>query len=248
MTDIISDQFSNIPFFDSLERNKYGKFAKDSDLRKLGKFVLTVTDAQDIGYHVEEIAAAYLVTNMLLMSRASRRIAKCIVLEHTLDGRDNMFSIVNSLRYHACGEYSRLDNFELWGSVSSQRKVTVSRRLSTKLGELSKFLSSSEVSSRDVGQREAETLISVKSPEHQEGQGLYVDTANPFVASFQTKNGEHHEVVSQTIYRQYFTLSVSNSKDVVLIELDGRNASAALEEWLACLDSMLDNNLLGLSV
>lgn len=242
-----SEMYESVPFFDQLERNKYTKFVRGTELQQLGKLVLSISDTHMIGDLVEKISAAYLITNLMLMSKASRRIAKCIVLEHTLDGREQLFPIVNNFRYYTCGEYSRLDNFQHWVSAISE-DAQMSPRLILKLGDISKFLASSEVSSRNLGQREAETMLSARSPESEEGQGLFVDTSNPFFVSFTAENASDLEVVSQSLYRKHFSLRASNSKDVIVLNLDGNHAKEAVEEWLSCLDSLLENNLLGLSI
>ena len=239
-------KYDDIPFFIEEESAKFERFARGKPLAELGKLVLSVRNSEYLGAAAEPMAAAFLVTNLLLMSQAQRRIAKLVILDMERSDRAEMFPVTNALRYFLMEDYTQLDNFDAW--VTSVGSVAqVSDRLRAELSDLSDFMTSSELG--DAGsssQRKAETMLAVRSPDFAEDQGFAADVSNPFFARFHAGTDSSTDVVSQSVYGEAFSLRVANSRDVIVIEIDGRHAETAIAQWIARLDAVLDKTLLGL--
>ncbi|TRD21640.1 hypothetical protein [Palleronia caenipelagi] len=238
-------KYDSIPFFIDEEKDKYATFARGRSIRDLGKLVLAVRNAEELGAAAEPLAAAFLTTNLLLMSRAHRRIAKLVMLDMAGTDRSRLFPVTNALRYFLMEDYTQLDNFDAW-VTSLSGIVSVSDRLREELSDLSDFMTSSELGDAGSRQRKAETMLAVRSPAFSEDQGLTARVSNPFVALFHAGDEESREVVSQSVYGPGFSLRVANSRDVIVIDIDGARAEEALQQWIGRLDGVLDNALLGL--
>ncbi|CAM4158877.1 hypothetical protein [Palleronia rufa] len=238
-------KYDEIPFFIPEESAKFDRFARGRPLTELGKLVLSVRNAEHLGAAAEPMAAAFLVTNLLLMSQAQRRIAKLVILDMEGTDRAALFPVTNALRYYLMEDYTQLDNFDTWvASVGSVARV--SDRLRAELSDLSDFMTSSELGDAGSSQRKAETMLAVRSPEFAEDQGFAADVSNPFFARFRAGADASTDVVSQSVYGESFSLRVANSRDVIVIEIDGRHAETAIAQWIARLDAVLDKALLGL--
>ena len=238
-------KYDDIAFFVEEERGKFAQFAHGKSITELGKFVLAVRNAERVGAAAEQLAAAYLVTNLLLMSRAQRRIAKLVILDMEGNDRSALFPVTNALRYFLMEDYTQIDNFDAW-VTSLGGMADVSPRLRDELSDLSDFMTSSEFSAAGSVQRKAETMLAVRAPGFTEHQGLMADVSNPFVAAFQADGVTSHDVLGQSVYGDAFSMRVANSRDVIVIEIDGAQADAAIGQWIARLDDVLDNALLGL--
>ncbi len=241
-----SRKYDDIDFFIEEERTKFDTFARGRSLDNLGKLVLSVRNAEGAGAAAEQLAAAYLITNLLLMSRAQRRIAKLVTLDMAGTDRAALFPITNALRYFLMEDYTRLDNFDPW-VTALDGIVTVSDRLRGELSDLSDFMTSSEFADAGSAQRKAETMLAVRSAAFAEDQGLTADVSNPFFARFRAGRGTSTDVVSQSVYGGAFVMRVANSRDVIVIEIDGARAEEAIRHWIGRLDDVLNNALLGLT-
>lgn len=238
-------KYDDVAFFVPEEKAKFDAFSHGRSITELGKLVLSVRNAEHLGTASEQMAAAYLITNLLLMSRAQRRIAKLVILEMEGTDRADLFPVVNALRYYLMEDYTQLDNFDAW--VTSLRDVAgVSTRLRDELSDLSDFMTSSELGDAGSGQRKAETMLAVRAADFAEDQGLTADVGNPFMVRFSAGGTESLDVLSQSIHGEAFSMRVANSRDVIVIEIDGARAETAIAQWLARLDDVLDNALLGL--
>jgi hypothetical protein len=238
-------KYDDIAFFVDEERAKFDKFAHGKSIADLGKLVLAVRGAEKLGAAAEQVAAAYLVTNLLLMSRAQRRIAKLVILDMEGTDRSRLFPVTNALRYFLMEDYTQLDNFDAW-VTSLKGTAAVSTRLRDELSDLSDFMTSSEFGDAGSGHRKAETMLAVRSSAFAEDQGLTADVSNPFVARFHAGGAESTDVLGQSVYGEAFSLRVANSRDVIVIDIDGARAPEAIAQWIARLDDVLDNALLGL--
>ena len=239
-------KYDDIPFFIEEESAKFQRFARGASIDTLGKLVLSVRNAEYLGSSAEPMAAAFLVTNLLLMSQAQRRIAKLAILEMEGTDRARLFPVTNALRYYLMEEYTQLDNFDTW-VTSLAETAEVSPRLRGELSDLSDFMTSSELG--DAGssqQRKAETMLAVRSPAFEEDQGLIADVSNPFFLRSIAGEDRSTDVVSQSVYGEAFSLRVANSRDVIVIEIDARYARRAISQWIERLDAVLDKALLGL--
>ena len=239
-------KYAEIDFFIDEERSKFDSFATGKSIRELGKLMLSVRNAERLGAASEQAPADYLGTNLLLMSRAQRRIAKLVVLEMAGTDRATLFPVTNALRYFLMEDFTRLDNFDAW-VTSLQGMATVSPRLEAELSDLSDFMTSSEFSQAGSVQRKAQTMMSVRSDTFAEDQGLTADVSNPFFVRFAAGGEESVDVVGQSVYGDAFSMRVANSRDVIVIEIDGARAGEAIGQWIGRLDDVLDNALLGLS-
>ena len=242
----MTDKFDDVPFFVPEERAKFAAFAHGKRIDELGKLVLAVRNAEHLGAAAEPMAAAYLVTNLLLMSRAQRRIAKLVILDMEGNDRSALFPVTNALRYFLMEDYTQLDNFGDW-VMSLKGMAGVSDRLRAELTDLSDFMTSSELGDTGSTDRKAQTMLAVRAPGFAEDQGLTADVSKPFVVSFAAGDETSRDVVGQSIYGDAFSMRVANSRDVIVIEIDGAQAEAAISQWIARLDDVLDNALLGLS-
>ncbi|SFG98839.1 hypothetical protein SAMN04488020_105232 [Palleronia marisminoris] len=239
-------KYDDVAFFVPEEKAKFEAFARGRSITELGKLVLSVRNAERLGAAAEPMAAAYLITNLLLMSRAQRRIAKLVILDMAGTARSELFPLTNALRYFLMEDYTQLDNFDAW--VTSLKDVAkVSPRLRDELSDLSDFMNSSELGDAGLGQRKAETMLAVRSPEFTEDQGLTADVGNPFMVRFSAAGEESLDVLGQSIHGEAFSLRVANSRDVIVIEIDGAQAETAISQWIKRLDDVLDNALLGLN-
>lgn len=241
----MNEKFADIAFFVPEEAAKFDAFARGRSISELGKLVLSVRNAEHLGAAAEPMAAAYLITNLLLMSRAQRRIAKLVILDMAGTDRSALFPVTNALRYFLMEDYTQLDNFDAW-VTSLQDVAKVSARLRDELSDLSDFMNSSELGDAGQAQRKAETMLAVRSAEFSEDQGLMADVGNPFMVRFMAGGGESLDVLSQSVHGDAFSLRVANSRDVIVIEIDGAQAHTAIAQWIARLDDVLDNALLGL--
>ncbi|WP_375260491.1 hypothetical protein [Palleronia sp.] len=240
-----NEKFADIAFFVPEEKAKFDAFARGRSIAELGKLVLSVRGAEHVGAAAEPLAAAYLITNLLLMSRAQRRIAKLVILDMEGTDRAELFPVTNALRYFLMEDYTQLDNFDAW--VTSLKEVAaVSPRLRDELSDLSDFMTSSELGDAGSGQRKAETMLAVRSPDFAEDQGLMADVGNPFMVRFHAAGQESLDVLSQSVHGEAFSLRVANSRDVIVIEIDGKDVEKGIAQWIARLDDVLDNALLGL--
>lgn len=239
-------KYADVAFFIEEEGAKFDTFARGRPLGDLGKLALAVRNAEGVGAAAESLAAAYLITNLLLMSRAQRRIAKLVMLDMEGDARERLFPIVNALRYFLMEDYTQLDNFDAW-VTALEGIVTVSDRLRAELSDLSDFMTSSEFADAGSTQRKAETMLAVRAPSFAEDQGLTANVSNPFFARFGAGGQESVEVVSQSVYGEAFVMRVANSRDVIVIDIDGSRPEEAIRDWIGRLDDVLDNALLGLT-
>lgn len=238
-------KYDDIAFFIDEEKAKFGAFARGKPIGELGKLVLAVRNAEHVGAAAEPLAAAYLVTNLLLMSRAQRRIAKLVILDMAGEDRAALFPVTNALRYFLMEDYTQLDNFDAW-VTSLGGLVEISGPLRAELSDLSDFMTSSEFADAGSVQRKAETMLAVRSPAFAEDQGLTADVSNPFFARFETAEGRATDVLGQSVYGDAFCMRVANSRDVIVIDIDGRKTGEAIRQWIARLDDVLNNALLGL--
>ncbi len=244
-SDIGHGKYDDIAFFIPEETGKFDAFAHGRPIGDLGKLVLAVRNAEHVGAAAEPLAAAYLITNLLLMSRAQRRIAKLVILDMEGTDRARLFPVTNALRYFLMEDYTQLDNLDAW-VTSLAGIVRVSDRLRAELSDLSDFMTSSEFADAGSVQRKAETMLAVRSAAFHEDQGLTADVSNPFFARFTAGGRESVDVVSQSVYGAAFCMRVANTRDVIVIDLDGRAADVAIRQWIGRLDDVLDNALLGL--
>lgn len=240
-----AEKYRDIAFFTEEEKGKFDAFARGRSIRDLGKLVLAVRHAEDLGVATEQAAAAYLVTNLLLMSRAQRRIAKLVILDMAGTDRARLFPVTNALRYFLMEDYTKLANFDAW-VASLEDTAEVSPRLRDELSDLSDFMTTSEFGDAGSSQRKAETMLAVRAPDFAEDQGLTARVSNPFFTRFAAGGEQSVDVVGQAVYGEAFSLRVANSRDVIVIEIDGRQARTAIAQWIARLDGVLDNALLGL--
>lgn len=239
-------KYDDISFFVAEERTKFAQFARGKSITELGKLVLAVRNAERLGAASEQMAAAYLVTNLLLMSRAQRRIAKLVILDMAESDRAALFPVTNALRYFLMEDYTQLDNFEDW-VTSLKGLANVSDRLRDELTDISDFMTSSELGDQGTTDRKAQTMLAVRALGFAEDQGLTADVSNPFIVTFTAGGETSQDVVGQSVYGDAFSMRVANSRDVIVIEIDGAQADAAIAQWIARLDDVLDNALLGLS-
>ena len=239
-------KYDDVAFFVPEEKAKFEAFARGRSITELGKLALSVRNAEKLGAAAEPLAAAYLITNLLLMSRAQRRIAKLVILDMAGTDRSELFPLTNALRYFLMEDYTQLDNFDAW--VTSLKDVAkVSPRLRDELSDLSDFMTSSELGDAGSGQqRKAETMLAVRSADFSEDQGLTADVGNPFMVRFSAAGEESLDVLGQAVHGDAFSLRVANSRDVIVIEINGAEAETAIAQWIARLDDVLDNALLGL--
>ncbi|SPJ25185.1 hypothetical protein [Palleronia abyssalis] len=238
-------KYDDIAFFVDEEKAKFDAFAHGKSITDLGKLVLAVRNAEHLGAAAEQMAAAYLITNLLLMSRAQRRIAKLVILDMEGTDRAKLFPVTNALRYFLMEDYTQIDNFDAW-ATSLRETAGVSTRLRDELNDLSDFMTSSEFADAGSGHRKAETMLAVRSPAFTEDQGLTADVSNPFMARFTAAGVESVDVLGQSVYGEAFSMRVANSRDVIVIDIDGARAKEAIGQWIARLDDVLDNALLGL--
>ncbi len=239
-------KYDDIAFFIPEEQAKFDTFARGRKLADLGKLVLAVRNAESAGAAAEPLAAAYLITNLLLMSRAQRRIAKLVILDMQGTERERLFPMTNALRYFLMEDYTQLDNFDAWVTALKDI-VTVSDRLRDELSDLSDFMTSSEFADAGSTQRKAETMLAVRSAAFAEDQGLTAEVSNPFFAKFRAGTDESTDVVSQSVYGGAFVMRVANSRDVIVIDIDGARPEEAIRQWIGRLDDVLNNALLGLT-
>ena len=174
-------KYDDIAFFVDEEKAKFDAFAHGKSITDLGKLVLAVRNAEHLGAAAEQMAAAYLITNLLLMSRAQRRIAKLVILDMEGTDRAKLFPVTNALRYFLMEDYTQIDNFDAW-ATSLRETAGVSTRLRDELNDLSDFMTSSEFADAGSGHRKAETMLAVRAADFAEDQGLTADVGNPMLA------------------------------------------------------------------
>ena len=234
------------PFFEETEQDLFERVVGGQDLEELGLLALDISNASKLVDHVEEICCLYLLTNMVLMAKAKRRILKLVKLNESGDASAGIYPFLNSVRYYLADSFSDLARAEYW--IERIESITpVSPKLKADILDITKFLRSAQFGNRGHGTQRAETLLSVEADGQVTGQGFALEFANPFVVGLKTPAGDMSYNLPQVSVLSGLTVRVSYQRDIVAFEIDGSRSDEVIENWVRCLESIYDQNMLGIS-
>jgi len=236
-----------VPLIIAEEHEKFNRFRGTHLLSDFGKIALVVKKCTNFNKFLEEVSAAYLITNLLLMNKSHRKIIKIFGSFDNASNIGDMYSHVNSLRYFLCQEYSIINNYHLW-----KRKLDsvgrISNRLDNKLNEIVEFIRNSEISHVDYANSKADTMLFTSLDGEISHQGLYICDINYCTLSITDGKSVEHDFLAQSLYFDNFVIRASFSSDTVLIEVDGKDPEQSIRSWLLCLDCLFDENLFGFKI
>jgi hypothetical protein len=229
---------ADMPMFDRSEASLFHEFTGERNLASFGKLALVIDNSHRCGARLEQIVSLYLITNVILMSQASRKIVKSITLTDDTEAIDTLFPALNALRYYARGEFSQLENFELW-CRNAEIASKIDEASQAKLARMINFVTSAELSARDIGQRNAETILSVHRDGRSEGQGLTVTFQHPYLIEFSSGEESAEIFFREVLFRDGFMMAAAHPKDAIALRLDGAAIDSGLEGWRECLTALL---------
>lgn len=237
------DTLVDVPLFEESESGRLASFMGGKDLSSFGKLALIVQNPQCVGVQVERLSALFLVTNVILMSHASRRIIKNVTLDVEGKHKQEIYPILNALRYYVSGEFSQLDNYTNWCDVI-RGSGDFDEELAVRLSRIIKFITSAELSAKDIGQKIAETMLAVSVDGETFGQGFAVSKDNPCAVKFEGGSDQTSVVLNQSLFRSGFSMSLSYQKETVVIHVDGAQIDDALSAWTSSLGVFFRNEML----
>jgi hypothetical protein len=234
-------QLREMPFFEKSEAGLFGSFTANRSLDHFGVLSLEVENADHAGKHIAEIASLYLITNVILMSRASKKIVKTITLDTDGSAIEDLFPALNALRYYARGDFSQLDNFQAWYTLSGLNAEAHDASLDD-LKRVINFVVSAELSARDIGQKNAETILGVRCGERTESQGLIGHQVHPFLLELTAREFTSQFFLREVFFHPSFRIAYSMERDLISIWLDAADVQSALASWSMSIRKMLDSS------
>jgi hypothetical protein len=220
------------------------KRAADTLIGQLGGevsnvYCLRIHSVDRASASLEEIAAAYLLTNAVLMSRTPRKIRK--FLSFSAEDSSMLYAFSNSLRGLLQGGFTSLSQMNTWKQIVSTR-WEIADNLTKAVAEAVSFFETSGISSGAADYHRAEILIGVegRQPEHIEGGQFVLDDADVFSPVLRGEASSYPVAVSDIFRRTGLQLATGLKGRNVLVSIDCRHLEPAMANWLGNLHHVLE--------
>lgn len=193
-----------VPLFIDEEKAAFARVVKDPLFGSYGKLLLTIGAADIASFPFEKFAAAYLLMNATLMTRASRRIVKMICLPDMPP--EAAYSFVNALRALFHSEFSGLGNIRVWEELSKENLSRPENMLAT-VERTVDFLEGSEIAKSASNFNRADIYFGFRdrSPHDLMGGVFSLAPADPFRTTIATVETPA-QIVFHEIYKDKYNI------------------------------------------
>ncbi len=229
----------NIPnlFLDS-EKSAFDEMIAEIASGEASVFALRCFNLQPSADLTETLAAAYLLTNAILMARSRRKIVKLI----TLDVADEnlRYSYANSFRALFDSEYSSLDNVERWQRFLEDRQhIEVGALEDTQ--KAIEFFRHAGISSSASSLHRATVYMGMEGVATGENAGgqFGFDDANLYAPALIGASENTAIALKSVFLADAVKVRTGRSGQNVVIELDCAEAGDGIANWLAHIDRIL---------
>ncbi|MEL6288257.1 MAG: hypothetical protein AAFQ42_01025 [Pseudomonadota bacterium] len=186
---------------------------------------------------VEIFAAAYLLTNILLMERLNRPILKMVYVDEDREGQ--VLPTLNALRAAFDGGFSSLSNAELWQSLVLER-VEMSERPVDQIRRTIAFVRGAGLMERSEYLRRADVFFGT------------ADRSGGYCSPFTVYDSEVFRTVVtaknrtlEVLTPEHFTageatyVKIENARKIVIVDVDFRS-SGWLAAWMENVGNIVD--------
>lgn len=186
----------------------------------------------------ETLAAAYLLTNAILMARSRRKIVKLI----TLDVADEnlRYSYANSFRALFDSDFSSLDNVERWHDfLEARQHIEVGALEDTQ--KAIEFFRHAGISSSASSLHRATVYMGMEDVAAADSAGgqFNFDDANLYAPRLQGATNSTAIGLKSVFLADGVKVRTGRSGQNVVIELDCANAATGVGNWLAHIERIL---------
>ena len=186
----------------------------------------------------ETLAAAFLLTNAILMARSRRRIVKLV----TLDVADEAlrYSYANNFRALFDSDFSSLENVEQWHRYLEERQHIASGALADAQKAI-EFFRHAEISATASGFHRATVYIGVEGVGAGEGGGgqFSIDDSNVYAPRLVGAHASADIALKSVFLAEGVKVRTGRRGQNVVIELDCAKAREGIANWLSHIDMIL---------
>jgi hypothetical protein len=228
-----------VPLFLDEEKQAFDQLLTEFARSKSNLFALR---ARNLGFgarDAELVATAYLLTNVILMARASRKIFKVVAL--TADQPDRLYAQVNVWRTLFGSAYSSLANIRRWRSVLADFGA-LDEDITAEVERAIEFFAHADIGVRSSTFERAEVHLGIEglSPADPLGGQFELKMSSAFCPTLITTQ-THQDIQLNGIYtRPGFTLRSGGYGRNILLEIDGSQLETALTSWIASIPTLVD--------
>lgn len=229
----------NIPnlFLDS-EKSAFDDVIAEIDAGEASVFALRCHNLGPSAELTETLAAAYLLTNAILMARSRRKIVKLI----TLDVADEnlRYSYANSFRALFDSEFSSLDNVERWHDfLEARQHVDVGAIADTQ--SAIEFFRHAGISSSASSLHRATVYMGMEGVAAGDSAGgqFHFDDANLYAPLLVGAGASTAIGLKSVFLSTGVKVRTGRAGQNVVIELDCGRAAEGIGNWLAHIDRIL---------
>jgi len=186
---------------------------------------------------LETFAAAYLLTNILLMERISRRILKMIYVEEK--DRALLTPTLNALRATFDSSFSSLEHVELWHKIVADRS-RISERPLAQIQRTIAFVKGSGMMEQSEYLRRADVFFGVHGAGKAGNSPFQINDAEVFRTTIKSKTHKmdiitpEHFTAGQATY-----VKIEKERKIVIVDVDF-TSSSWLEAWMENVGNIVD--------
>jgi len=178
---------------------------------------------------IEAFGAAYLLTNVMLMQRISRRILKMIYVEESNPSR--LTPVLNALRATFDSSFSSLDRVELWKSIVENR-VDISDESLSQIQQTIAFVKGSGMMEQSEYLRRADVFFGVHSGGKEALSPFSIDDSEVFRTVVRSRNRTleiltpEHFTAGKSTY-----VKIEKERKTVIVDVNFESPTW-LESWM----------------
>ncbi len=229
----------NVPnlFLDS-EKAAFGDAIADIASGEASVFGLRCRNLAPAADLAETIAAAFLLTNAILMARSQRKIVKLVTLD--VDDANLRYSYTNSFRALFDSDFSSLDNVERWHDLlEAHQHIAVGALADTQ--KAIEFFRHAGISGSASALHRATVFMGMENVPASDSAGgqFHIDDANIYAPRLIGTTSETGIALKSVFLADAVKVRTGRRGQNVVIELDCSRAETGISQWLAHIDRIL---------
>lgn len=207
-----------------------------------GKYNLFCLRCHNVGQGPDQpelIASAFLLMNVMLMSRSRRKILKMLTVG--IEDETALYAHVNILRELLNGDFSSLANIEEWHRLIAE-KVDIPEAIFVEVEKAVDFFEGAEIASSASEFHRAHVYIGVESTAASDvlGGQYLLDARNAYGPVIVGVRNRHPVRLNSVFTANGVTIRTGNRGQNVFVELDCRLLIEGIREWMGNIERILD--------
>lgn len=227
---------SDVPLFTDTERKTISDIVMDDRFERYGKFILNIRDFSASALHADQVASAYLLTNAILMTKASQKILKFVCLDG--DNRDDLMSGINILRSYFRGDFSSLRNIRTWEGILRASAQLPGDIVDT-VEKTIEFFEGSEIGDSSLSYHRAEVAFGLSSAAFANEGEFNLSEEHIFLRRLDVLSGSKPVITNEIFFGAHNAYQLGDRGKNTCISLSLADWQGGLAEWMGNIKTML---------